>query len=439
MVGAQSMQMNAVCLRTMNKKAPAALETYLDLGGYQVWQRIIKERPTPSDLIETIRNAVLKGRGGAGFLSGLKMRFIADDAPYPRYLVCNSDEGEPGTCKDTLIMQYNPHQLLEGMLIACYAQGMSACYHYIRGEYQVQYDACETAIQEAVAHGFVGENILGSSIGIQIHNILGAGSYIVGEESAMLESLEGRPALPRSKPPFPAVYGLYGKPTTVNNTETIASIPMIIEKGADWFLRLGCENSGGAKIFCLSGHVKNPGVFEVPLGTPFSTLLSLAGGMRSKAPLKAIIPGGSSMRVLPAKATQSLTMDYDALVNAGSSLGTGGIIVMDKNTCMVETLACISRFYKHESCGQCTPCREGTGWVVRLLDRILSGDASKSDLSMLHDIAHSAEGRTICAFGEAFTWPVQSFLTHFYDEFEYYIQHKQSKVTGRELKGNRDV
>jgi NADH-quinone oxidoreductase subunit F len=432
-------QINSVCLRTMDDKNPASLATYLKLGGYKVWQKIIKERPAPSHLIEQIRQSVLKGRGGAGFLSGLKMRFIADDAPHPRYLVCNSDEGEPGTCKDTLIMQYNPHQLLEGILIACYAQGMTACYHYIRGEYQVQFDACEQALREATERGFVGEQVLGSTISIDIHNVLGAGSYIVGEESAMLESLEGRAALPRSKPPFPAVSGLYGQPTTVNNTETLASIPVILERGADWFLTLGKPNGGGAKIFCLSGHVKRPGVFEVPLGTPFKTLLAMAGGMRSRAALKAIIPGGSSMRVLPAKLTTSLTMDYDAIAKAGSNLGTGGIIVMDNKTCMVETLACIARFYKHESCGQCTPCREGTGWVVRLLEKIMSGLASMRDLALLRDVVGDAEGRTICAFGEAFTWPVQSFLDHFYDEFEYFVRHKHSMVTGKSLKGASHV
>lgn len=425
------MPINQVCLRTLAHPHPAALETYLSVGGYKMWQNIIKQRPDPKKLLEQIRQSMLRGRGGAGFIAGLKMSFIDAQAPHPRYLVCNSDEGEPGTCKDTLILQYNPHQLIEGMLIACYVQGMDVCYHYIRGEYQVQYEACELALKEATERGWVGQKIGGTDLSIEIHNLLGAGSYIVGEETAMLESIEGKPALPRSKPPFPAVSGLYQKPTTVNNTETIASIPVILEKGGEWFLDYGCHNSGGSKIFCVSGHVKKPGVFELPLGTPFKTLLSLCGGMRGKDKLKAVIPGGSSMRVLPREHIMNLTMDYDALQQAGSALGSGGVIVMDESTCMVQTLACIARFYKHESCGQCTPCREGTGWVVRLLDRIIAGKAKMQDIETLERVAHSAEGKTICAFGEAFTWPVQSFLKHFMPEFKFYAQHGRSMVTGR--------
>jgi len=420
--------MNMVCLRTLDHQHPASLSTYLKIGGYKVWQKIIKERPDPKQLLSEVKTSLLKGRGGAGFIAGLKMGFIAPNSQHPRYLICNSDEGEPGTCKDTLIMRYNPHQLLEGILIACYIQGMDVCYNYIRGEYQVQFDACELALQEAHAKGFVGQRILNSDLSIDVHHLLGAGSYIVGEESAMLESIEGRPAKPRSRPPFPAVSGLYGHPTTVNNTETLASLPVILEKGSQWFLDIGCENSGGSKIFCVSGHVKTPGTFELPLGVPFKKLLSLAGGMRSTAKLKAVIPGGSSMRVLPAKKILPLHMDYDSLAKAGSSIGTGGVIVMDENTCMVKTLACISRFYKHESCGQCTPCREGTGWVVKILDKIISGHASLADLELLRHVVCAAEGRTICAFGEAFSWPVQSFLDHFYDEFDYFVRHKKSMV-----------
>ena len=420
-----------VCLRTRHLPNPAALETYESLGGYRVWQRILKERPDPRTLLAEIRQSLLKGRGGAGFLAGLKMSFIADDAPTPRYLVCNSDEGEPGTCKDTLILRYNPHQLIEGILIACYVQGMQVCYHYLRGEYQQQFEIMEQAVQAASARGWLGQRIGGSDLSIEIHNLLGAGSYIVGEETAMLESIEGKPALPRSKPPFPAAAGLYGKPTTVNNTETLASIPVIVEKGADWFLEYGCDQSGGAKIFCISGHVKKPGVFELPLGTPFAQLLDLCGGMRGRAKLKAVIPGGSSMRVLPASIMMKLTMDYDSVQKAGSGLGSGGVIVMDESTCMVQTLDCIARFYKHESCGQCTPCREGTGWVVRLLESIMAGKASAQDLSLLEQVAKQVEGRTICAFGEAFSWPVQSFLKYFLPEFQYYARHGRSMVTGR--------
>lgn len=431
MIGkADALSMNEVCLRTLHTKDPAAMATYQSLGGYSVWKKVVTEKTDKQKLLTQIKQSLLRGRGGAGFVAGVKMSFISDAAPHPRYLVCNSDEGEPGTCKDTLIIQHNPHQLIEGMLLACYVQGIDVCYHYIRGEYQVQFDAFEKALAEAAAEGLVGRDILGSGVSIDIETVLGAGSYIVGEESAMLESLEGKPAKPRSKPPFPAQYGLYGMPTTVNNTETLASLPVILEKGPEWFLAYGCENSGGSKIFCVSGHVKHPGVFELPLGTPFKTLLQLCGGMRSKARLKAVIPGGSSMKVLPASVMMTLNMDYDALQQQGSALGSGGVIVMDDDTCMVDALLCIAKFYRHESCGQCTPCREGTGWIVQILERIVSGRATLKDLTLLEEIAHQVEGRTICAFGEAFAWPVQSFLKHFYDEFEYFIRYKKSKVTG---------
>ena len=424
------MPTNEVCLRTMHLENPSDLSTYLSIGGYSTWRKIVSRKSDRKKLLSEIKQSLLRGRGGAGFVSGVKMGFIPDDAPFPRYLICNSDEGEPGTCKDTLIMKYNPHQLIEGILIACYVQGMQVCYHYIRGEYKSQFETCEKALSEASKAGFVGENILSSGLSIDIYNLLGAGSYIVGEESAMLESIEGKPAKPRSKPPFPAQSGLYEKPTTVNNTETLASIPIILEKGSDWFLRYGCNNSGGSKIFCVSGHVKNPGVFELPLGTPFKTLLKLCGGMRSKAKLKAVIPGGSSMKILPAETMMKINMDYDSLQRNGSALGSGGVIVMDDDTCMVRALLCISKFYKHESCGQCTPCREGTVWVVEILQRIVSGKASLKDLQLLKDMVSQVEGRTICAFGEAFSWPCQSFLHYFYDEFEYFVRHKCSKVKG---------
>ena len=423
-------RMNDVCLRTLRYPNPHTLVTYEVLGGYVIWRQIVRERPDPKRVLETIKQSLLRGRGGAGFVTGLKMSFITEQAPHPRYLVCNSDEGEPGTCKDALILEFNPHQLLEGILIACYAQGIDVCYNYIRGEYQIQFDACEQALREATAAGLVGEGILGSDITIDVHHLLGAGSYIVGEETAMLESIEGKPARPRFKPPFPAQKGLYGMPTTVNNTETLASIPVILDRGAQWFQDYGCENSAGSKIFCVSGHVRKPGVFELPLGTSFSTLLELAGGMRSEAPLKAVIPGGSSMRVLPAATMMQVNMDYQSLSDAGSALGSGGVIVMDATTCMVKALHNIARFYEHESCGQCTPCREGTGWIVKLLEKILVGNGQLQDLALLNAVAQGAEGRTICAFGEAFAWPVQSFLQHFHDEFVYYVKHGRSMVEG---------
>ena len=426
----ETSKINEVCLRTLHLKEPHTIASYESIGGYSMWRKIITEKLDRQTILAQIKQSLLRGRGGAGFVAGVKMGFIPDTAPHPRYLVCNSDEGEPGTCKDTLILQYNPHQLIEGILIACYVQGIDVCYHYIRGEYKLQFDCCEQALEDASRLGLVGKNILGSGVSIDMYNLLGAGSYIVGEETAMLESIEGKPAKPRSKPPFPAQFGLYGTPTTVNNTETLASIPVILEKGAKWFLEYGCENSGGSKIFCVSGHVKKPGVFELPLGTPFKSLLKLCGGMRTGAKLKAVIPGGSSMKVLPASIINKLNMDYDSLQHHGSALGSGGVIVMDDNTCMVKTLLCISKFYQHESCGQCTPCREGTGWIVRTIKRIVEGEATLKDLSLLVDVARQVEGRTICAFGESFSWPVQSFIHHFYDEFEYFIRHRKSKFSG---------
>lgn len=421
---------NRVCYRSFELEDPCDLAAYESIGGYSVWRNIIKNRTSSREIVDTIKNSFLRGRGGAGFATGLKMSFIQESAPKPRYLVCNSDEGEPGTCKDTLILRYNPHQIIEGMLISCYAQGMEFAYNYMRGEFLQQYASCERALAQASKASLVGKNILGSDISIHIYNILGAGSYIVGEETAMLESLEGKRAMPRVKPPFPASHGLYGYPTTVNNTETIASIPVILEKGSDWFLSMGCQESGGTKIFCVSGHVQSPGVFELPLGTRFVDLLAMAGGIKPGRKLKAVIPGGSSMKVLPADVIMGLTMDYKSISSAGSGLGSGAVIVMDDSTCMVDALACISKFYKEESCGQCTPCREGSGWVMKIVHRILQGKGEKGDIEKLHLIAKSVEGRTICAFGEAFAWPVIGFIDHFRHEFEYFIEHKKSMVTG---------
>ncbi len=421
--------MNHVCYRTITLDDPASLETYQSLGGYETFKTILKNKTDPAVIIETVKTSGLRGRGGAGFPTGLKWSFISRDVPGQKYLVINSDESEPGTAKDTYILRFNPHQIIEGMLIAGYALGISIAYHYLRGEYWDEFQVCEKALAQAKATGLVGENILGSGFDFQIHNHLGAGAYICGEETAMLESLEGKRGYPRFKPPFPAVQGLYGKPTVVNNTETIASIPQIMENGGEWFANLGVENSGGTKIFSVSGHVKNPGAFELALGTPFSKLLALAGGIREGRKLKAVIPGGTSMPVVPADAMMVATMDFDGLQKAGSYLGSGGVIVMDDSTCMVKALANVSRFYMEESCGQCTPCREGTGWLYRTLEKILAGHGEMADLDNLLRVANNIEGRTICAFGEATAWPVQSFLKHFRDEFVYAIEHKRSMVT----------
>jgi NADH-quinone oxidoreductase subunit F len=418
------LEFNPVCLRTLNvkkSKRPWSLETYEQVGGYSVWRKILKEKISPESILEEVKKSGLKGRGGAGFPTGLKWSFMNRNSPSTKYLVCNSDEGEPGTCKDRDILRYNPHQLIEGMAIGAYVMGAKVGYNYIRGEFWEPYSNTEEALKEAYEAGLLGKDILGSGFDFYLHNHLGAGAYICGEETALLNSIEGKKGQPRFKPPFPANYGLYGKPTTINNTETYASVPVILEKGADWFLNLGSPNSGGSKIFCVGGQVQKPGNFEVPLGTSFKALLELAGGLYEGRTLKAVVPGGSSMKILPAEAIIDLNMDYESLQKAGSSLGTGAITVMDNTVCMVKTLLRVSEFYMEESCGQCTPCREGTGWMVRLIERFVHGHANAADLDKLLTVANNIEGRTICALGDAAAWPVQSYLRHFRHEFEQHL------------------
>lgn len=421
-------EMNQVCYRTLNLPDPNSLETYIKLGGYKVLTRILKEKISPQDIIQDLKTSGLRGRGGAGFPTGLKWSFLNRNTPGQKYVVCNSDEGEPGTCKDRDIMRYNPHQLIEGMAIAGYVMNATVGYNYIRGEFWEPYLSVENAIKEAYTAGYLGKNILGSGIDFDLYQHLGAGAYICGEETALLNSIEGKKGMPRFKPPFPANFGLYGRPTTVNNTETFASVPMILEKGGAWFAGLGKPNNGGTKCFCISGHVQNPTNVEVPLGTPFADLLAYAGGLRPGRKLKAVIPGGTSMPVVPGDVMMKLTMDYDSIQSVGSGLGSGAIIVMDDTTCMVNALYRIAEFYDHESCGQCTPCREGTGWMRRILQRIVNGEGQESDLAQLVNVANNIEGRTICAFGEAAAWPVQSFVKHFYHEFEHFIKYKRSIV-----------
>ena len=420
--------LNQVCYRTFDLANPASIETYKSVNGYSTWQAILDGKITPEEIINQVKISALRGRGGAGFPTGVKWSFIQSQAKTDKYLVCNSDEGEPGTSKDRWIMEKNPHQLIEGMAIAAFAMGMNAAYNYLRGEFQVQYDACEQALAEARAAGFIGKNLGKIGFDFELYNVLGAGAYIVGEETAMLESLEGKRGQPRNKPPFPAVYGLYGQPTTINNTETLASIPVIMEKGGKWFQELGTEKSGGTKIFNVSGHVERPGYFELPMGTPFKDLLDLCGGVKAGRKLKAVIPGGSSMRVVPGEVMLKTNLDYESLGASGSAIGSGGVIVMDDSTCMVEALGSIMNFYKHESCGKCTPCREGSGWLEGIIRKILNGNGIAGDVEKLYDVAMGLEGRTICAFGEAMSWPVTSFIKHFKDEFDYFVKHKKSKV-----------
>ena len=338
------------------------------------------------------------------------------------------DEGEPGTFKDRDILRYNPHQLIEGMIICGYVIGGVAGYNYIRGEFIEPMRRFEEALEEARAAGYLGKNILGSGWDFDLHTHLGAGAYICGEETALLESIEGKKGQPRFKPPFPAQFGLFGKPTVINNTESFASIPMILSEGGEWFRDIGVENSGGPKLFSVSGNVNRPGNFEVPLGTPFSELLEMAGGMRDGRKLKAVIPGGSSAPVIPGDIMMDLNMDYDSIQNAGSMLGSGAVIVMDDTNCMVKVLDRISYFYYEESCGQCTPCREGTGWMHRVIHRIETGRGKPEDLELLEDVAAKIAGRTICALGDAAAMPVASFIEHFRDEFQYHIDHKKCMV-----------
>jgi NADH-quinone oxidoreductase subunit F len=408
------------------------LKDYEARGGYQALRKILGldggEGLTQDQVIATVKESALRGRGGAGFPTGLKWSFMPRKFPGQKYLVCNSDEGEPGTCKDRDILQFNPHIVIEGMIIAAYAMGIAVGYNYIHGEIFKTYERFEEALREARAAGLLGDNILGSGYSFQLHAAHGFGAYICGEETALLESLEGKKGQPRFKPPFPASFGLYGKPTTINNTETFAAVPWIIRNGGQAYLECGKPNNGGTKIYSVSGDVELPGNYEIPMGTPFSKLLELAGGVRSGRQLKAVIPGGSSSPILPADIMMDCTMDYDSIAKAGSMLGSGALIVLDDSRCMVKSLQRLSYFYMHESCGQCTPCREGTGWLSRIVDRIESGHGRASDMDLLDSVAGDIQGRTICALGDAAAMPVRAMLKHFRHEFEYHVEHKTCMV-----------
>ena len=408
------------------------LKDYEARDGYQALRKILGqgegEGLTQDQVIATVKESALRGRGGAGFPTGLKWSFMPRQFPGQKYLVCNSDEGEPGTCKDRDILQFNPHIVIEGMIIAAYAMGISVGYNYIHGEIFGSYDRFEEALEEARAAGYLGHQILGSGFSFQLHAAHGFGAYICGEETALLESLEGKKGQPRFKPPFPASFGMYGKPTTINNTETFAAVPWIIRNGGLAYLECGKPNNGGTKIYSVSGDVEMPGNYEVPMGTPFSKLLEIAGGVRSGRQLKAVIPGGSSSPILPASIMMDCTMDYDSISKAGSMLGSGAVIVLDDSRCMVKSLQRLSYFYMHESCGQCTPCREGTGWLSRMVDRIETGHGRPSDMDLLNSVADNIQGRTICALGDAAAMPVRAMIKHFRHEFEYHVEHKTCMV-----------
>lgn len=409
-----------------------SIKDYEARGGYQALRKILGldggPGMTQDEVINTVKESALRGRGGAGFPTGLKWSFMPRQFPGQKYLVCNSDEGEPGTCKDRDILMYNPHVVIEGMAIAAYAMGISVGYNYIHGEIFQVYERFEAALEEARAAGYLGDKVLGSNFSFQLHAYHGFGAYICGEETALLESLEGKKGQPRFKPPFPASFGLYGKPTTINNTETFAATPWIIRHGGQAYLECGKPNNGGTKIFSVSGDVERPGNYEIPLGTPFTKLLELAGGVRGGKALKAVIPGGSSAPVLPANIINECTMDYDSISKAGSMLGSGAVIVMDETRDMVSSLKRLSYFYMHESCGQCTPCREGTGWLWRVVDRIDNGQGRPEDLKLLDNVAENIMGRTICALGDAAAMPVRGMIKHFRHEFEAKIAAANAKA-----------
>jgi NADH-quinone oxidoreductase subunit F len=408
------------------------LKDYEKRGGYQALRKVLGSINdaglTQDQVIAIVKESSLRGRGGAGFPTGLKWSFMPRQFPGQKYLVCNSDEGEPGTCKDRDILHFNPHIVIEGMIIAAFAMGISVGYNYIHGEIFSTYDRFEEALEEARAAGLLGSNILGTTFSFQLHAAHGFGAYICGEETALLESLEGKKGQPRFKPPFPASFGMYGKPTTINNTETFAAVPWIIRNGGKAYLECGKPNNGGTKIFSVSGDVQLPGNYEVPMGTPFSKLLELAGGVKPGRTLKAVIPGGSSSPILPASVIMDCTLDYDSIAKAGSMLGSGAVIVLDDSRCMVKSLQRLSYFYMHESCGQCTPCREGTGWLSRVVNRIEDGHGRTTDMDLLDSVAESIQGRTICALGDAAAMPVRAMLKHFRPEFEYHVANKTCMV-----------
>ncbi len=425
---ALNQQQNTVCLRTLHLPADerCTLAAYRRLGGYAQWERILRDKVDPSTVIEELKLSNLRGRGGAGFPTGLKWSFMPRNAPGQKYIICNSDEGEPGTCKDRDILRFNPHQVVEGMAIAGYCIGATVGYNYIRGEFFEPIACFEGALQEAYAAGLLGRDIQGSGVDFDLYTHAGAGAYVCGEETALIESIEGKKGQPRYKPPFPAQCGLYGRPTTINNTETLASVPVILERGGQWFLDQGRPNNGGTKLFSISGHVNNPCNVEVSLGTPFRDLLAMAGGVKDGRALKAVIPGGSSVPVVPGDLMMETDMDYDSITKVGSMLGSGAVIVIAEGTCMVKVLANLSNFYMRESCGQCTPCREGTGWLARVVGRIAAGQGRPADLDLLESVAGRIGGRTICALGDAAAMPVQSFLKHYRDEFVQLIERGAS-------------
>ena len=421
--------MERILTRNVEKEGSHTLAVYEAGGGYQAFRSVLRSM-TPDGVTDQVKKSGLRGRGGAGFPTGLKWSFMPKDSPKPKYLICNADESEPGTFKDRVLLERDPHLVLEGCLVSAFAMSARAAFIYIRGEYVFASRILEQAIAEAYAAGLAGKNILGSGFDCDLVLHVGAGAYICGEETSLMSSLEGNRGYPRLKPPFPAQAGLWGCPTTINNVETLANVPFIVERGADWFLSIGKPpKNTGPKLYALSGHVKRPGVYEGPMGLPLRELIyELGGGMlRDDRPLKAVIPGGSSVPVLTADDCE-VDLDFDSLAAKGSMLGSAGVIVMDSSTCMVKAIERLAHFYAHESCGQCTPCREGCGWMERILSRIERGGGRQEDMDLLADIASNILGNTICPLGDAAAMPVASFVTKFRPEFQYHVDHKKCMV-----------
>ena len=397
------------------------IDFYLANGGYNAFKKVLDMKS--DEVIDEVKKSNLRGRGGACFPTGLKWSFMPKNSDKQKYLCINGDESEPGTFKDRQIFEFNPHILIEGILIACYAMGMTAAYIYIRGEYGKWITMLQKAIDDAYTNGFIGEKILGTNFSTHITIYRGAGAYICGEESALMNSIEGQRGYPRVKPPFPAQNGLWGCPTTINNVETISNIPIIINNGWKWYSQIGAVKHPGPLLVGVSGHVNNPGVFEMPTGEPLLEIIhKWAGGVPGNKGIKAVIPGGSSTMILRGDQLEGIRMDVDSLKAAGSSVGTAGIIVMDSDTDLIRVLSRIAEFYNHESCGQCTPCREGTDWMVKILKRFECYDAHSEDIDLLLEVANNIEGNTICALGDAAAWPVQSMIHRFRDEFEKRVQ-----------------
>jgi len=410
----------------------AALETYRGLGGYEALAATLGLK-SPDECIEIVKASGLRGRGGAGFPCGLKWSFVPKNSPKPRYIVCNADESEPGTFKDRELMEKNPHLLIEGMILAGYAIGSHCGYIYLRGEFEYIQRILDRALAEARSAGLVGADVFGTGYAFELHTHLGAGAYICGEETALLSSLEGYRGQPRLKPPFPAVEGLYACPTVVNNVETLMNVPHILKNGGAWYRQWGTEKSPGTKVLSVSGPVKRPGNYEIPLGLPLRTLIDspeYCGGMRDGLKVKGVIPGGSSVPLLPASELDT-GLDYESMNAVGTFLGSGGVIVIDDHTCMVDALWNITRFYEHESCGKCTPCREGTYWMSEILERLEHGAGRETDVALLEDVADNILGKSFCALGDAAAMPVQGMLKHFRAEFEYHVQHRRCLVNRR--------